>query len=87
MASDPLIPINTPFSYNVGINYETWENGRTGYSIAADLNQITQYFGLIKTFHDGAVGTPQRSVRLFNEGCALFARATLEPRADCGTAG
>ena len=58
MASDPLIPINTPFSYNVGINYETWENGRTGYSIAADLDQITQYFGLIKTFHDVAVGTP-----------------------------
>ena len=57
MASDPLIPINTPFSYNVGINYETWENGRTGYSITADLDQITQYFGLIKTFHDVAVGT------------------------------
>ena len=38
MASDPLIPINTPFSYNVGINYETWENGRTGYSITADLS-------------------------------------------------
>ena len=58
MASDPLVPINTPFSYNVGINYETWENGRTGYSITADLDQITQYFGLIKTFHDVAVGTP-----------------------------
>lgn len=57
MASDPLVPINTPFSYNVGINYESWENGRTGYSITADLNQITQYFGLIKTFHDVAVGT------------------------------
>lgn len=57
MAYDPLVPVNTPFSYNVGINYETWENGRTGYSITADLNQITQYFGLIKTFHDVAVGT------------------------------
>ena len=57
MALDPLIPINTPFSYNIGINYETWENGRTGYSITADLDQITQYFGLIKTFHDAAVGT------------------------------
>jgi Domain of unknown function (DUF4114) len=57
MAPDPLVPINTPFSYNVGINYESWENGRTGYSIAADLDQITQYFGLIKTFHDVAVGT------------------------------
>ena len=57
MARDPLIPINTPFKYNVGINYETWENGRNGYSITADLNQITKYFGLIKTFHDVAVGT------------------------------
>ena len=57
MASDPLVPINTPFSYNIGINYESWENGRTGYSIIADLDQITQHFGLIKTFHDVAVGT------------------------------
>jgi len=57
MASDPLVPINTPFSYNIGINYESWENGRTGYSITADLDQITQYFGLLKTFHDVAVGT------------------------------
>lgn len=57
MASDPLIPINTPFKYNIGVNYESWENGRTGYSITADLDQITQYFGLIKTFHDVAVGT------------------------------
>lgn len=57
MAAVPLIPINTPFSYNIGINYESWENGRTGYSITADLDQITQYFGLIKTFHDVAVGT------------------------------
>jgi Ca2+-binding RTX toxin-like protein len=57
MARDPLVPINTPFKYNVGINYESWENGRTGYSITADLNQITKYFGLIKTYHDVAVGT------------------------------
>src|SRR6187402_2665169 len=57
MALDPLIPINTPFSYNIGINYETWDAGRIGYSIPLDLDQITQYFGLIKTFHDAAVGT------------------------------
>lgn len=61
MAFDPLIPLNTPFGYNVGINYETWENGRTGYSISADLDQITQYFGLIKTFHAAAVGTADPS--------------------------
>jgi Ca2+-binding RTX toxin-like protein len=57
MARDPLVPINTPFKYNVGINYESWENGRNGYSITADLDQITEYFGLIKTYHDVAVGT------------------------------
>lgn len=62
MPPDPLIPINTPFSYNVGVNYETWENGRTGYSITADLDQITQYFGLIKTFHDVAVGTANPNI-------------------------
>src|SRR5262249_53423024 len=55
--ADPLIPAKTPFNYNVGINYESWEYGRTGYSIKADLDQITQKFGLIKTFHDMAVGT------------------------------
>ena len=57
LASDPLIPAETPFNYNVGINYESWESGRTGYSITADLNQITQYFKLIKTYHAAAVGT------------------------------
>lgn len=31
MARDPLVPINTPFKYNVVINYESWENGRNGY--------------------------------------------------------
>ncbi|GAB5471780.1 MAG: hypothetical protein Kilf2KO_48100 [Rhodospirillales bacterium] len=56
-SSDPLIPKDTPFSYNTGINYESWEAGRTGYSIPKDLDQITQNFKLIKTFHDAAVGT------------------------------
>src|SRR5262245_20016993 len=55
--ADPLIPAKTPFNYNVGVNYESWDYGRIGYSIKADLDQITQYFGLIKTFHDVAVGT------------------------------
>jgi len=57
LTSDPLIPANTPFGYYIGINYESWEYGRTGYSISADLDQITQYFNLIKTYHDAAVGT------------------------------
>ena len=54
MAADPLVPVKTPFNYNLGINYETWENGRTGRSITADLDAITKNFGLIKTFHDVA---------------------------------
>jgi Ca2+-binding RTX toxin-like protein len=56
MAADPLVPVKTPFNYNLGINYETFVNGRTGRSITADLNAITKNFGLIKTFHD--VGNP-----------------------------
>lgn len=57
LTSDPLIPKDTPFGYRIGINYESWESGRTGYSISADLDQITQYFNLIKTYHAAAVGT------------------------------
>jgi Ca2+-binding RTX toxin-like protein len=62
MATDPLVPARTPFNYNVGINYETWMNGRTGYSITKDLDQITKYFGLIKTYHDAAVGTSNPTI-------------------------
>jgi Ca2+-binding RTX toxin-like protein len=54
MAADPLVPVKTPFKYNLGINYETWVNGRDGRSIKADLDAITKNFGLIKTFHDVA---------------------------------
>ncbi len=32
-SSDPLVPKQTPFNDNVGINYESWEAGRTGYSM------------------------------------------------------
>lgn len=52
-----LVPANTPLNFNLGINYESWSGGRTGYDISADLDQITRYFKLIKTFHDAAVGT------------------------------
>ncbi len=48
----------TPFGYNVGINYETYTVGRNNRDITADLNQITQYFGMIKTFHSDPVGVP-----------------------------
>jgi len=61
-ATDPLIPTKTPFSYNVGINYESWDVGRVGYSIPADLNQVFQNFRLIRTYHDAAVGTPNPNV-------------------------
>ncbi len=50
---DSIIPTNTPFNYDLGINYETW--GRA--DITTDLNVITEYFSLIRTYHDAAVGT------------------------------
>ena len=57
-AAEPLIPAKTPFGYNVGINYESWEVGRTGYSIKADLDQIYDDFRLIRTYHDTLGATP-----------------------------
>lgn len=60
-ASDPLKPDHSPFGYNVGINYESWSAGRDGYDIGRDLDQITKYFKLIKTFHAEAVGTPDQA--------------------------
>jgi len=56
-SSDPLVPSQTPFNFNAGINYESWTDGRDNRSIPKDLDQITQYFKLIKTFHAAAVGT------------------------------
>lgn len=55
--ADPLVPSKTPFGYNVGVNYESWEVGRTGYSISADLAQISQNFKLVRTYHDSESGT------------------------------
>jgi hypothetical protein len=49
---DPLIPTNSPFNYNVGINYESWTNGRPNRSISGDLDAVTQNFKLIRTYHD-----------------------------------
>ncbi len=56
-SSDPLVPKDSPYNYSIGVNYESWEEGRSGYSIKADLDQITQYFKLVKTYHAAAVGT------------------------------
>ena len=55
--ADPLVPSKSPLAYNVGVNYESWEVGRVGYSISADLDQISQNFKLVRTYHDAAVGT------------------------------
>ena len=55
--ADPLVPTKTPFGYNVGVNYESWEVGRTGYSIKADLDQIYEDFRLIRTYHDAGFDT------------------------------
>jgi hypothetical protein len=49
--SNHLVPTNSPFSYNVGINYETKDVGRVNKSIEKDLDLITQYFKLIKVYH------------------------------------
>lgn len=57
--TDHLIPEDTPFSYNVGINYESWTMGRDHRDISADLDAITKHFKLIKTFHAAAVGTKE----------------------------
>ncbi len=65
-SNDPLVPADTPFNYNIGINYESWESGRTSYSIEADLDQITQNFKLIKTFHAAAVGTADPTVPIID---------------------
>ena len=62
LASGPalagVVPGTSPFGYNVGINYESYTAGRNNRNIDADLNQITQYFGVIKTFHSDPVGVP-----------------------------
>ena len=57
--SNHLVPANSPFSYNVGINYETWIVGRDARNIAKDLDTISNYFRLIKTYHCAAVGTSE----------------------------
>jgi hypothetical protein len=55
--SSNLIPATSPFSYNVGINYETFTMGRNKRIIENDLDTITKHFKLIKTFHTAGVGT------------------------------
>ena len=61
--ADPLVPAHSPFSYNLGINYDTispfggFDTGPQQQRIVKDLDVITQKFHLIKTFFDVGVGT------------------------------
>ena len=48
-----VAPVVSPFLYNVGIDYETFNTT----DIPADLTAVTQNFALIRTYHDAAVGT------------------------------
>ncbi|NQV01561.1 MAG: hypothetical protein HQ542_02865 [Bacteroidia bacterium] len=54
--SGDLVPPISPFNYNVGINYDSWTDGRANRSIPADLDEVTRYFKLIKTFIAAGVG-------------------------------
>lgn len=56
--SNPLSPSNTPYDYNLGINYETWARS----NILNDLSVITQNFSLIRTYHDMSVGTANPTI-------------------------
>lgn len=64
--SSHLVPANSPFSYNVGINYETWTMGRPNRDIDKDLDTVSKYFKLIKTYHAAAVGTQTPEVPIID---------------------
>lgn len=53
IAEDTPVPPASPFSYNIGINYETWNRS----NIPADLDNITKYFKLIHIYHDSEDNT------------------------------
>ncbi len=57
--SHHMVPSNSPFRYNVGINYETATVGRNNRIVSKDLDTITKYFRLIRTYHAAAVGTTE----------------------------
>jgi hypothetical protein len=49
----PIAPVVSPFAYNVGINYETFNTT----NVPADLAEITKNFSLIRIYRAAAVGT------------------------------
>lgn len=84
--SNHLVPAYSPFSYNVGINYETKEFGRTNKSIENDLDQITQYFSLIKVYHTAKGSNPNEIETALKELIDYFiAHESLELEMVLGT--
>jgi hypothetical protein len=79
------VPANTPFSYNVGINYESWTMGRNNHDIPADLTAITKYFKMIKTFHAAAVGTGNVTMDPTQQQVIDFVKATGDVELVMGT--
>jgi exo-beta-1,3-glucanase (GH17 family) len=59
-----LAPVVSPFAYDAGIDYETFNTT----NISADLTAVTQNFGLIRTYHDAAVGTSNPSIPQIDPG-------------------
>lgn len=55
--SHHLAPVQSPFSYNVGINYDSWKEGRNSRNIYNDMDEIVKHFKLIKTYYGAGVGT------------------------------
>jgi hypothetical protein len=54
----------SPFMYNVGIDYETFNTT----AIRDDLTAITENFALIRTYHDAAVGTGHPDIPQIDPG-------------------
>lgn len=84
--SNHLVPDYSPFSYNVGINYETQEFGRVNKSIEDDLDQIIQYFRLIKVYHTAEGSNPNEIEAGLKELIGYFiAHESLELELVLGT--
>ena len=63
-AATAVSPVVSPFMYNVGIDYETFNTT----AIPADLTAVTKNFALIRTYHDAAVGTGHPNIPQIDPG-------------------
>lgn len=63
-AETAVAPVVSPFKYNVGIDYETFNTT----NIPADLTAVTKNFSLIRTYHDAAVGTVNPNIPQIDPG-------------------